>query len=125
MDLRPYLEEHLPAYAIPSAIVAVDAFPVTPNGKVDRAALPAPGSGRPDGGATYVAPQTDTERVITALWQEVLGVQILVSTISSIWEAIRCWLCCCTTGLKKKVWKSISIVDLFRYPTIAALAKLA
>ena len=39
LDLRPYLEQHLPAYAIPSAIVAVDAFPVTPNGKVDRAAL--------------------------------------------------------------------------------------
>jgi aspartate racemase len=125
LDLRPYLEQHLPAYAIPSAIVAVDAFPVTPNGKVDRAALPTPGSGRPDGGTTYVPPQTDTERVITALWQEVLGVQtpgihdnffdlgghslLVVLLYNRLKEAFR---------------QNISIVDLFRYPTIAALAKL-
>ena len=125
LDLRPYLEQHLPAYAIPSAIVAVDAFPVTPNGKVDRAALPTPGSGRPDGGTTYAPPQTDTERVITALWQEVLGVQtpgihdnffdlgghslLVVLLYNRLKEAFR---------------QNISIVDLFRYPTIAALAKL-
>jgi amino acid adenylation domain-containing protein len=124
-DLRPFLEERLPDYAIPSAIVPLDALPVTPNGKVDRAGLPAPGSGRPELGAAYVAPQTDTERLITALWQEVLGIQkpgihdnffdlgghsLLVVLLHN--------------RLKEAFRKDISIVDLFRYPTIAALARL-
>ncbi len=124
-DLRPFLEEHLPDYAIPAAIIALNEFPVTPNGKVDRAALPVPGSGRPELGATYVAPQTDTERFITALWQEVLGIEkpgvhdnffdlgghsLLVVLLHN--------------RLKEAFRKDISIVDLFRYPTIAALAVL-
>ena len=124
-DLRPFLEERLPDYEIPSAIVAVATLPVTPNGKIDRAALPAPGSGRPELGSTYVAAQTDTEHLITALWQEVLGIQkpgihdnffdlgghsLLVVLLHN--------------RLKEAFRKNISIVDLFRYPTIAALARL-
>jgi aspartate racemase len=124
-DLRPFLEDRLPDYAIPSAIVTVAALPVTPNGKIDRTALPAPGTGRPELDATYVAPQTDTERLITALWQEVLGIQkpgihdnffdlgghsLLVVLLHN--------------RLKEAFRRDISIVDLFRYPTIAALAGL-
>jgi aspartate racemase len=124
-DLRPFLEEHLPDYAIPSAIIAIDAFPVTPNGKVDRAALPAPGSGRPEAAATYVAPETDTERLITALWQEVLGVQN-PGVHNNFFDlgGHSLLIVLLHNRLKEVFRKDISIVDLFRYPTIAALAKL-
>jgi amino acid adenylation domain-containing protein len=68
-ELRGVLKETLPDYMIPAQFVYLDSLPLTPNGKVDRRALPAPadtGSGR--GGP----PQTETERVIAAIWSELL-----------------------------------------------------
>ncbi|HEX2092675.1 MAG TPA: amino acid adenylation domain-containing protein, partial [Longimicrobiaceae bacterium] len=70
-ELRGSLREHLPEYMVPSAFVVLDVLPVTANGKVDRAALPAPEPGR-DG--TYVAPRTPLEERLAAIWAEVLGV---------------------------------------------------
>jgi amino acid adenylation domain-containing protein len=72
-DLRAELKRALPEYMIPSAFVALDAFPLTPNGKVDRRALPAPeaASGSDD---DFVAPRTDDERALAALWAELLHV---------------------------------------------------
>ncbi len=72
-ELRDHLRERLPDFMVPSAFVAVDAFPLTPNGKVDRGALPAPEGGAPDEG--YVAPGTPTEEALAAIWAEVLGVE--------------------------------------------------
>ena len=66
------LRERLPAYMIPSAFVQLDALPMTPNGKLDRRALPAAAFGPTPRG--HVAPRTDLERVIAAIWAEVLGV---------------------------------------------------
>ena len=124
-ELSHYLEERLPDYMVPSAVIAIAALQLTPNGKVDRAALPAPGDDRPKLDAAYVAPQTDTERLITALWQQVLGIQkpgihdnffdlgghsLLVVLLHN--------------RLKEAFRKEITIVDLFRYPTISSLAKL-
>ena len=71
-SVRAHLVRALPDYMIPSAIVSVDAFPLTSNGKVDRAALAA-GVASVDGAATYEAPSTATERVLAALWEELLG----------------------------------------------------
>jgi len=73
-ELRALLRERLPAYMVPSAFVALAAFPLTPNGKVDRRALPAPDAAQPadtDAGA-YVAPRTPTEREVATVWAEVL-----------------------------------------------------
>ncbi|HEX2092606.1 MAG TPA: amino acid adenylation domain-containing protein [Longimicrobiaceae bacterium] len=70
--LRGYLEERLPGYMVPSALVALDALPLAPNGKLDRRALPAPGE---VGGAGYVAPRTPAEEALARLWCEVLGVE--------------------------------------------------
>ncbi|HEX2094053.1 MAG TPA: AMP-binding protein, partial [Longimicrobiaceae bacterium] len=73
-ELRDFLSRTLPEYMIPSAFVALDALPLTPNGKVDRAALPAPPAVRPALSAPYVAPRTEAERQVAAVWEEVLGI---------------------------------------------------
>ncbi|HVH13856.1 MAG TPA: condensation domain-containing protein, partial [Longimicrobium sp.] len=70
-DLRAYVKERLPEYMVPSAFVALDALPQTPNGKVDRKALPAP-DGVADEDA-YVAPRTPTEEVLAGMFGDVLG----------------------------------------------------
>ena len=70
--LRQYLKEKLPEYMIPNSFVTLDTFPLTPNGKVDRNALPAPEHTRPKLEETYVAPRTEIERTLVAIWQEVL-----------------------------------------------------
>src|SRR5439155_13942464 len=72
-DLRAFLGQGLPDYMVPQAFVVLDAFPLSPNGKLDRKALPAPD---PSALAAvgYVAPRTDAERVLAGIWAEVLGV---------------------------------------------------
>ena len=72
-DLRAALKRALPEYMIPSAFVALDAFPLTPNGKVDRRALPAPEAASA-GDDDYIAPRTDDERALAALWTDLLHV---------------------------------------------------
>jgi amino acid adenylation domain-containing protein len=69
--VRARLRAELPAYMLPSAVVALDALPLTPNGKVDRRALPAPAPRR-DGGAPQAEPRTEVERALAAVWAEVL-----------------------------------------------------
>ncbi|MDQ0582413.1 non-ribosomal peptide synthetase [Streptomyces rishiriensis] len=72
-DLRALAAGALPEYMVPSAFVVLDAFPLTPNGKVDRLALPAPGREETTAGA-FVAPRTPTEEALATIWQDVLGV---------------------------------------------------
>jgi acyl carrier protein len=72
--LRQYVKSKLPAYMVPAAIVLMEAIPLTPNGKVDRAALPAPCE-RPRIATAYAEPETDLERAVASLWEEVLGVE--------------------------------------------------
>ncbi|WCN84686.1 non-ribosomal peptide synthetase [Micromonospora sp. LH3U1] len=74
VELRAGLTDRLPPYMVPAQIVVLDALPATANGKLDRAALPAPDfvdAGR----AEYVAPRTPVEEVVAALWAEVLAVE--------------------------------------------------
>ncbi|MCS7475598.1 non-ribosomal peptide synthase/polyketide synthase [Umezawaea endophytica] len=71
-DPRAWLAERLPDYLVPSAFVALDEFPMTANGKVDRRALPAPDLTAT--GTDHVAPRTDVEREVADIWSEVLGV---------------------------------------------------
>ncbi|HYW06133.1 MAG TPA: amino acid adenylation domain-containing protein, partial [Longimicrobium sp.] len=69
--LRDHLRGLFPEYMVPAAVVVLGALPMTPHGKVDRRALPAPRPAESDG---YVAPRTATERTLAALWAEVLDV---------------------------------------------------
>ncbi|KPV61245.1 hypothetical protein QJ48_01210 [Paenibacillus sp. A3] len=71
-ELRAALSREIPAYMIPSYFVQVERMPLTPNGKIDRKALPAPEGSVPTG-MEYVAPRTSLEARLTEIWQEVLG----------------------------------------------------
>ncbi len=73
-ELREALQKKLPGYMIPSAFVFLDRFPLTPNGKLDRAGLPLPAQSRPELAHDYVAPRTPSEKALVEIWQEVLQV---------------------------------------------------
>jgi len=70
--LREFLAARLPRYSIPVAFVRVDAFPLSPNGKIDRRALPFPGSSRLAGETGFVPPSTALEIELAQIWTEVL-----------------------------------------------------
>lgn len=74
-ELRLWLQERLPDYMVPSAFIFLEAFPLTSNGKVNRAALPAPESALSDSQTGYIAPRTELEETIAQIWQELLGRQ--------------------------------------------------
>src|SRR5215207_2311202 len=72
-ELRAQLRERLPEYMVPSAFVSLGEMPLTPNGKVDRRALPEPDGQRGGRGeADYVAPRTPTEELLAGIWSSVL-----------------------------------------------------
>jgi amino acid adenylation domain-containing protein len=73
--LRRYLGERLPEYMVPGAFVVLDALPVTPNGKLDRRALPAPDRVRSDTEGDLIAPRDSLERELADIWEEILGVR--------------------------------------------------
>jgi amino acid adenylation domain-containing protein len=120
-ELRGFLRETLPDYMVPAQFVYLDALPLTPNGKVDRRALPAPadtGNGR--GGP----PQTETERVIAAIWSELLrkdGIGIDDDFFDLGGQSMT------AVGLIARLRDafdvSIEIAMLFERPTIAGLAE--
>jgi amino acid adenylation domain-containing protein len=74
-ELRDLLNAKLPEYMMPSAFVIPDRFPLTPNGKVDRKALPAPEMGKIEIKQSYVAPSTYTEQVLCHIWREWLNLE--------------------------------------------------
>ncbi|HEX9937488.1 MAG TPA: amino acid adenylation domain-containing protein [Longimicrobium sp.] len=75
-ELRAHLAEALPDYMVPAAFVALDALPLTGNGKLDRRALPAPADDAAAVAAgSYVAPGTAAEAELAEVWREVLGVE--------------------------------------------------
>jgi amino acid adenylation domain-containing protein len=76
-ELHSFLHTALPDYMIPAAFVMLEAFPLTPSGKIDRQALPAPGQTRPLGGETFVASYTPTEEILAGIWARVLGTAVI------------------------------------------------
>ena len=74
-ELRGFLNDKLPDHMVPSAFVVLDAMPLTPNGKLDRLALPAPSLARPELDTNFVAPRTPVEEALVGIWEEVLGLE--------------------------------------------------
>jgi amino acid adenylation domain-containing protein len=73
-ELRSFLADRVPDYMVPARFVLLDALPVTPNGKPNRAALPAPDSVRLEVVADYVAPRVPLEKELATIWAELLDV---------------------------------------------------
>ena len=73
--MRNFLRLSLPDYMIPSVIVSIDAIPLTPNGKIDRAALPNPFANNEIQAEGFVAPSGGVEEMIAGIWQELLDIK--------------------------------------------------
>ena len=124
-ELRAHLGGRLPDYMVPSAFVMLEAFPLTPNGKVDRRALPAPEAGRLGAEAAYVAPRTEAEATLAAIWEQLLAVE-RVGMDDNFFElggdsihAIRVIARANQAGLP------LSPAQLFEHQTVAGLAAAA
>jgi hypothetical protein len=76
-ELRAFLKHEVPDYMVPSAFVTLNALPLTSNGKVDRNALPLPDENQTDSAENFVAPRTEVEETIAAVWRDVLRVENL------------------------------------------------
>ena len=119
---REALRDHIPEYMIPSLLLSVQQWPLTPNGKVDRNALPDPDAAISDL-QVYVAPRNETEQRLVAIWQEVLqrsniGIQDnLFDVGGNSLLATRI-----VSRVKKQFEVPLSVRELFTAPTVAELA---
>jgi amino acid adenylation domain-containing protein len=84
-EARDFLNGKLPYYMMPAAIVRMETMPLTPNGKVDRRALPAPEGASPSRAQSYVAPRNEEETALAGIWEEVLR-QERISVQDSLFE---------------------------------------
>ncbi|HYG24753.1 MAG TPA: amino acid adenylation domain-containing protein [Verrucomicrobiae bacterium] len=122
-DVRHFLKDRLPSYMVPATFVPLEALPMTPGGKVDRKALPAPGDDRPELDSEYAAPRTPLEEVLAGIWAEVLrlkrvgiednffdlgGHSLLATQVIS--------------RMRETLQVEVPLGDLFDMPTVASLA---
>ena len=119
-EVRSALAERLPAYAIPAAVVVLEALPLTVNGKLDRRALPAPEYQDGDG---YRAPATLTEEILAGIYAQVLGV-VRVGVDDSFFDlggdsllAMRL-----VAAINNSLDAGLAVRALFQAPTVAQLA---
>ncbi|PHM65752.1 Amino acid adenylation [Xenorhabdus stockiae] len=123
-DLREQLSTHLLDYMIPSAFVVIEAFPLNPNGKLDRKSLPVP-----DRSATatkaYEAPEGETEQQLAAIWQTLLGLE-QVGRHDDFFElgGNSLSIMQLSARLQEEFHLEISITDIFRHSALAKLAEL-
>ncbi|MGI5152105.1 amino acid adenylation domain-containing protein [Plantactinospora sp. CA-294935] len=122
-EVRQYVRDRLPRYLVPAAVVILESLPLTPTGKVDRAALPPPSAAQLAGTPRYTAPRTDVERTLAAIWCKVLqldrvGVHDRFFDIGG--ESLRAMQVIAETN---KVFRiGLSVRRLFDAPTIGELA---
>jgi natural product biosynthesis luciferase-like monooxygenase protein len=122
--LREALRARLPEFMLPSAFVMLDEFPHTPNGKIDRKALPAPDAVAATAPtAEFVAPTSDLESQIAEVWKDVLKLA-QVGTRDNFFDLGGHSLLAVQAHrrLKEALQRDLSITDIFRFPTIQSLA---
>lgn len=130
-DLRVFLSERLPDYMVPAYVMTLDRFPVTPNQKIDRKALPAPSSlavrpkPRPAAQVQNAEQADEALRTrIAAIWTEVLGVQSILPDDNFFDLGGHSLLAVQThRAVRDRLDVSkLSITDIFQFPTLSALA---
>jgi amino acid adenylation domain-containing protein len=123
-ELRNYMKQRLSEYMVPSAIVRLEVFPLTPNGKLDRRALPVPGGASYEADGPYVAPRSELEGVIADVWREALGVE-RVGVRDNFFNlgGHSLLLIRVNSRLREVLRMELPVVELFKYPTVSALAE--
>jgi aryl carrier-like protein len=122
--LRARLRESLPDYMVPGAFAFLPALPTTAHGKLDRRRLPAPPSAAPGLDGPIVEPRTPAEEAVAAAWREVLGRE-RVSVHDNFFDLGGHSLRLVQVHRRLRARfpdREIPVVELFRYPTVAALA---
>jgi polyketide synthase PksJ len=122
-DLRQYLRQRLPDYMVPGAVMILPDMPLTPNGKVDRQALPVPPGKTSQNSGVPAAWGNDLEKQIAAIWRNLLRISNVhpddnffdIGGHSLLAARMR-------DALLEILAKDIAIIDLFTYPTIRSLA---
>ncbi|MEP6901718.1 MAG: amino acid adenylation domain-containing protein [Actinomycetota bacterium] len=124
-DLRDYLKQKLPDYMIPSAFVELDEMPLTPNGKINRKALPAPISDLSESDRDFVAHRDDLESKLVKIWETILDVQP-IGVQDNFFElgghslqAVRMF-----AEIEETFGKNIPLATLFEASTIEKLADI-
>jgi amino acid adenylation domain-containing protein len=122
-ELRSFLSNLLPHYMVPSVFMLLERFPLTAAGKIDRRALPAPDSSRPELDKAFVAPRTPEEHLLAGIWAETLRLE-QIGVHDNFFELGGHSLL--ATQITAKVRQSFNITlplrALFEQPTIAGLA---
>ena len=120
--VRELVSGRLPEYARPAALILVPALPLTPNGKLDRTALPEPTADRPSG-FPAAGPWTLTERRVAAIWREMLSLP-RIGVTDNFFEigGHSLSIAAVHARLTAREGRRLHLVDMFKYPTIRALA---
>jgi SAM-dependent methyltransferase len=123
-DLRSHLRQWLPDYLVPDAFVVLDKLPLTANGKLDRRALPEPDQARPAVGPSVIPPRGHVEQVIADVWRSLLRVRA-ISIVDNLFElgANSLMVVQAQDRMQQILGTEISMVEFFRYPTIASLSE--
>jgi amino acid adenylation domain-containing protein len=123
-ELRSFLQTKLPDYMVPAAFVVLDALPLTPSGKVDRQALPAPDQARPPLCEAFVAPRTPVEELLGGIWANVLKVQSFGIHDNFFALGGHSLLAMQVMSRLRKVFQvDVPLRALFDAPTVAGLAR--
>jgi len=124
-DLRRHLKGSLPEYMVPADFVFLKSFPLTPNGKVDRRALPEPEPVEPGDAKSFIAPRNEFEASMVTLWEHVLGKRP-IGVRDNFFElgghsllAVRL-----TSRIEKQFGKKLTITALIQAPTVESLVLL-
>ncbi|MFG6107743.1 amino acid adenylation domain-containing protein [Leptothoe sp. EHU-05/26/07-4] len=123
--VRRFLKQHLPEHMVPLVVVPLKHLPMTPNGKIDRQALPVPDTVSRALETPFVAPRTPIEITLAQTWQEVLGVKQVGGQDNFFELGGDSILAIQIIGRAKQAGLKISPRLLFQYQTIAELASLA
>ncbi|MEH2333884.1 non-ribosomal peptide synthetase [Nostoc sp.] len=123
-QLRRFLKQQLPDFMVPTIFMALEAMPLTPNGKVDRKALPEADASRPELEANYVAPRTPIEQQIADIWMQVLNVK-RVGIYDNFFELGGYSLVGIqvVSRVRQALQVEILMSNLFELPTVADLAE--